>query len=573
MSHVPEPAPTIDSSHGRGAANPVSANSRGDGAVQASPQIGFELSGVSGFTTETARLLRRRLTAYTAISLVLVVLGLLSTIHGGLSMTPMRVSVLAVLLTAFLLLRSGRKLSIRPLRWIELTCFLAIIVQISILSWIRIESSAAAGDVGESLIASQFSLTLFCLAILTYGLFIPNTWRRACIVLLPVSLVPLALRLVLQSFNPDVAAISQSVQWNKPIPETLVAAGIAIYGSHVIHGVRQEAFQAKQLGQYVLKELLGTGGMGAVYLAEHRMLKRPCAIKLVQAGSGVSESVIERFEQEVQSTALLSHWNSIEVYDYGRTEDGTFFYVMELLPGADLQKIVQRFGTLPPSRCVHFLMQMCDALQEAHGRGLVHRDIKPGNIFAAERGGVFDVGKLLDFGLVRQTASGSGSGNGFAGTPAYMSPEQALSYDGVDCRVDIYSLGAVGFFLLTGRPPFVDDSISKVLLQHRTAPVPAMKDWNDDVPSDLEAVLRRCLEKKPESRYSDVTQLRDALANCADAGRWTPEDARQWWLQHNPQSLTFDSEITRGESQKQQPTIAKTMDLPAPDADLTATRP
>jgi serine/threonine-protein kinase len=316
-----------------------------------------------------------------------------------------------------------------------------------------------------------------------------------------------------------------------------LAAGVALYGTHLITGLRREAFEAKQLGQYRLGQLIGRGGMGAVYLGEHLMLKRPCAIKVIRPDQVTDPTALARFEREVQSMARLTHGNTVEVYDYGRTDDGTFYYVMEYLPGLSLADLVERYGPLPPGRAVHFLRQTCAALEEAHSVGLLHRDIKPGNLFAAERGGVFDVLKLLDFGLVK-TIEGNDSVKltqvGLvAGTPDFMSPEQATGEPRLDARSDVYAVGAVGYFLLTGRPPFVRDSAFAVLIAHARDPLTPPSSARPDLPADLEAVLLKCLAKKPADRFATAEALEEALAACAYAAEWSPREAAQWWRDHD----------------------------------------
>jgi eukaryotic-like serine/threonine-protein kinase len=237
-----------------------------------------------------------------------------------------------------------------------------------------------------------------------------------------------------------------------------------------INTLRTEAYRAKQLGQYKLKRLIGSGGMGDVYLAEHQLMKRPCAIKVIRAEKAGDPKVLARFEREVQATAKLSHWNSIDIFDYGRADDGTFYYVMEFLPGMNLAELIRRYGPMPASRVIHLVRQACDALQEAHEVGLVHRDIKPANIFAAVRGGQYDVAKLLDFGLAKPVANleedqitQEGT---ITGSPLYMSPEQAVGDREPDARSDIYAMGAVIYYLLTGKPPFDDERPMKVLIAH-----------------------------------------------------------------------------------------------------------
>jgi serine/threonine-protein kinase len=267
------------------------------------------------------------------------------------------------------------------------------------------------------------------------------------------------------------------------------------------------------------------------------MLKRPCAVKLIRPEQAGDRQVLARFEREVQMTARLSHWNTIEIYDYGRTEEGTFFYVMEYLPGLSLEELLDRHGPLPAERVVHLLRQTCQGLREAHGIGLIHRDIKPGNIFVAQRGGLYDVAKLLDFGLVKRltavdstrlTAEGS-----ISGTPLFMSPEQARGLDDIDARSDIYSLGAVGYMLLTGRPPFDGKSpVDVIVALSHDDPVPPSK-VQPQVPADLESVILRCLAKNPADRFPDAESLEQALAECGVAGQWTQSDAARWWGEHN----------------------------------------
>lgn len=371
----------------------------------------------------------------------------------------------------------------------------------------------------------------------TYTLFIPNSSRRAALVLGGMCAAPLA-TLAMDALFPLMGVDLARVPYVGSAFAGLVLMmglcyGTCVYGTHMINHLRQEAIAARQLGQYRLRRLLGEGGMGEVYLAEHQMLKRPCAIKVIRHSKAKDPRALARFEREVQAIARLTHWNTVEIFDYGRTDDGTFFYVMEYLPGLSLAEIVEHDGPMPPGRVIHLLQQTCDALAEAHAMGLVHRDIKPGNIFAAQRGGVFDVAKLLDFGLVKPL---DGSVNleitqegTLTGSPLFMSPEQAVGDPDPDARGDIYSLGAVAYYLLTGRPVFDRDKPIKVLLAHAQETPQPPSVLRPDLPADLEAVVMRCLEKRPEDRYQDVLSLRAALMACASAGTWTREDAARWW--------------------------------------------
>jgi serine/threonine-protein kinase len=294
----------------------------------------------------------------------------------------------------------------------------------------------------------------------------------------------------------------------------------------MVGALRREAFEARRLGQYRLLRLIGSGGMGDVYLAEHRMMKRPCAIKVIHPSKADDPQALARFEREVHATAQLSHWNSIEIFDYGRAEDGTFYYVMEYLPGLSLSQLVERHGPLCPARVVFLLAQVCDALAEAHSAGLIHRDIKPGNIFSAVRGGQYDVAKLLDFGLAKVELTQAGS---ITGSPLYMSPEQALGDTEPDARSDIYSVGAVAYFLLTGAPPFTNAQPLKVILAHVSQDVVAPSRLRPEIPLDVEAIVLRCLAKQPADRFQDVASLASALAECCVAGQWNRERAADWW--------------------------------------------
>ncbi|MHC5538081.1 serine/threonine-protein kinase, partial [Singulisphaera rosea] len=275
------------------------------------------------------------------------------------------------------------------------------------------------------------------------------------------------------------------------------------------------------------------GGMGEVYLAEHRLLKRPCALKLIRPGSVGDPRAIARFEREVRLTATLSNPNTVEIYDYGRTKDGTYYYVMEYLPGLSLAGLVETFGPLPAGRVVFLLRQVCRALSEAHAAGLIHRDIKPSNIFASRRGGIDDVAKLLDFGLVLARSGSENpqlSGEGqVLGTPLFMSPEQATGDVEIDARSDIYSLGAVAYFLLTGHPPFEKDDGIRVLIAHAKDPVTPPSELVQGIPEDLERVVLTCLAKAVDDRFVDARALEKAFARCACARNWDEEHASRWW--------------------------------------------
>lgn len=394
------------------------------------------------------------------------------------------------------------------------------------------------------------------LLIFTYTVLIPNTWQRAAMMIVPISLIPIGLALSAR-LTEDFTAVMQSdpshhIAMFRICLGMIWGAAIAIWGAWSIRSLRREAFEARKMGQYQLKKLLGRGGMGEVYLAVHRMLKRPCALKLIRPDVADIRRNLKRFEREVQSTARLTHWNTIEIFDYGNTEDGIFYYVMEYLPGMNLDEVVRMNGPLPANRVVYLLKQVCEALAEAHGQGLIHRDIKPANIFSARRGGMYDVAKLLDFGLVRQTgldARPDGQDDDFTregsitGSPLYMSPEQALS-EVPDERSDIYSLGGVAYYLTTGRPPFLYDNAMRVILSHaRDVPTPP-SELNPKLPPELEQVIMKCLEKKPEDRFPNVRLLQEALIDCERDDVWNAEKAAHWWKHHGcPYKKKLDAEV------------------------------
>lgn len=374
---------------------------------------------------------------------------------------------------------------------------------------------------------------MWLLLIYTYATLMPNDWRKTAAVVGVFAALPIGMMLVDAFLHDEVRhCLSVHDELSPLLMLIVIGAGGAVFSAQTICGLRHEAYEARQLGQYRLIRLLGSGGMGEVYEAEHQLLKRPCAVKLIRADKAGDARSLARFEREVQTTAKLSHWNTIEIFDYGRTAEGTFYYAMEYLPGLSIADLVNRHGPLPPERVVYLLEQVCDALHEAHALGLVHRDIKPANIFAAQRGGVFDVAKVLDFGLVKTAAreplhlTQEGT---ITGSPLFMSPEQALGEDEPDARSDIYSLGAVAYFMLTGRPPFDAERPILVLMAHAKEPPAPPSQWRPEVPNDLEQVVLRCLAKRPDERFPDVQSLQAALAACQVSGRWTRADAAQWW--------------------------------------------
>jgi len=303
--------------------------------------------------------------------------------------------------------------------------------------------------------------------------------------------------------------------------------------SRVIYGLRREVRTAMRLGQYQLGRKLGEGGMGIVHEATHLMLRRPTAVKLLPVEK-VGERTVARFEREVQQTSRLEHPNSVRIYDYGRTPEGQFYYAMEYLDGVTLEQLVAREGPLPEARAAHILAQAAHALAEAHALGLVHRDVKPANLMICDRGRIPDTVKVLDFGLVKVTDEPEAGldlthANAIVGTPQYLAPEAITDASAVGPASDVYALGGVAFFLVTGRHVFTGRSVVEVCAQHLNAPAPRPSEvLGRPVDPDYEALVAHCLEKDPGARPRDGAELADAIERLQLAG-WTTADARAWW--------------------------------------------
>jgi serine/threonine-protein kinase len=451
-----------------------------------------------------------------------------------------RLVIIAVWTAITAVLASRRPLSLRQLRVLELVGFgvMLVIYGWGMYTFFRSDALWGYAAMGQDgiLVLAVAAVGVWSFLIMLYCLFIPNTWRRCATVVAAIALTPFLAGAVAGFGPPDVAVSARvSFQLNFGFGLLLISI-VGIFGSHKISTLQRRAIEAeaRKLGPYQLNKRLGAGGMGEVYLAEHMLLKRPCAVKLIRPDRAGNPTELRRFEREVKATAALTHPNTIQVFDYGTAEDGTFYYAMEYLPGLNLEQLVEQHGPLPPARAVHLLRQLCGALQEAHAAGLIHRDIKPGNVIVGVRGGRHDVAKLLDFGLARAVSAGPDETRltqegAIAGTPAFMSPEQAGGLENLDGRSDIYSLGALAYFLLAGQPPFASRPMIQVLLAHISEPPKPLTEHRPDTPADLEAVVLRCLAKDPAQRYPDVQSLDSALAGCAAAGAWTEAEAAAWW--------------------------------------------
>ena len=408
-------------------------------------------------------------------------------------------------------------------------------------------SAVSYGLMGTELPVDVLRPDLIVVLAMNFGMmaravFVPSTAARTLVLTALVGIPVVGLSYVglqreafsvLQPFVPHplplAATVDSAVWW------TLTVA-LCTVTSRVLYGLRQEVRAARQLGQYVLEEKLGEGGMGVVYRAHHAMLRRPTAVKLLPADKS-GENTIARFEREVRLTARLAHPNTVTVYDYGRTPEGVFYYAMELLEGANLREVVDVGGPLQAGRVLRVLEQVASSLVEAHGIGLIHRDIKPANVLLCELAGVPDVAKVVDFGLVKEVDRGDDasltSAGTLTGTPLYMAPEAITSPESLDARSDLYALGAVGYYLLVGADVFTGRSVVEVCGHHlHSQPVPPSERGRGAVPSDLEALLLSCLSKKPEDRPDSAAELRRRLRACQSFGSWTEEAAREWWSQH-----------------------------------------
>jgi len=384
------------------------------------------------------------------------------------------------------------------------------------------------------------AISWVCVTIVIWPAIAPSSPRKTLIAALAAATtIPLAIWYGL-TVHPVADASWFMLLWL--ILPGYVCAALAVVPANVIRGLGKQVTRARELGSYQLEEQIGKGGMGEVYRAKHRLLARPAAVKLISPaalrGASPDENriVIERFRREAEAAATLRSPHTIELYDYGVAEDGTFYYVMELLDGIDFQQLVAQHGPLPPERVIHLISQACDSLGEAHLAGLVHRDVKPSNILACRMGLAADYVKVLDFGLVKHDAKHSSneveitSAGAVSGTPAYMAPESVSGIGAVGPAADVYALGCVAYWLLTGHTVFKAANATMMMMQHVTnAPVPPSLKAPHPVPRDLEEIVMRCLAKDPAERPSDAAVLAEMLSRCRVALPWTDSRAHEWW--------------------------------------------
>ncbi|MBW2547915.1 MAG: serine/threonine protein kinase [Deltaproteobacteria bacterium] len=411
--------------------------------------------------------------------------------------------------------------------------------------------------------------------ILARSIFVPCTGRRTLMLGIIFGTVLLscvyvvALGLNLEKWSTLHPELSQMTTAGAALGITMEIAvwwvlttALATGTSFVIYGLRRRVRDAEQLGQYRLEEKIGEGGMGAVYRARHAFLRRPTAVKLLPPEKAGADN-LRRFEQEVQLTASLTHPNTITIFDYGHTSDGIFYYAMEYVDGLILSDLVARSGPQDPGRVIDLMRQTASALVEAHGIGLVHRDVKPSNIMVHllhPHGGAGDCVKVLDFGLVKEVRQEGGidltNEANVSGTPQYMAPEAITTPNSVDARADLYALGAVAYYLLTGTHLFTGQSIVEVCSHHlHSTPEPLSSRLGKPIAPDLEQLVLSCLEKDPSDRPQSAFELEQRLSQCANGSPWTSDDARRWWAAYGEPSpsishrddervLTIDLQLT-----------------------------
>jgi len=414
--------------------------------------------------------------------------------------------------------------------------------------------------------------------ILFYPAIVPNTPKKTLVTsLLAASMEPLALGLsYLRGVQVDLNAFY--LLWN--FLPNYISAFLVVIPVKIIHGLGQQVRRARELGSYRLEEQLGKGGMGEVFRATHQMLARPAAVKLIRSeilGSSspsAARVIMERFRREAEAAASLRSPHTINLYDFGASHDGTFFLVMEMLDGLDLETLVERFGPVPPERAVYLLRQVCESLEEAHTRGLIHRDIKPSNIFTCRMGLAVDFVKVLDFGLVKamgeqdREATLLTAPDSTTGTPAYIAPEMVRGDGAVDHRVDIYTLGCVGYWLLTGRLVFQAPNAIQLMYQHANAtPIPPSQRSELEIPRELDSVILACLAKLPEDRPQTAGELSHRLAAAVNGDGWTEEHAHRWWDRHHPECAQQPCECEKRMLTKTMEAPWEPVETPTPELD------
>ena len=467
-------------------------------------------------------LLRRRLLVFVGLGVWgagLYVLGRLLDLPsvraapGGLELLAVAGGLLVVAGTSFGLLLVNRNLSVRRLRAIELVGLAALCAQAAANTLVPVPELLLHPDAGTY--PANNDIFLWFLTVTLYGVLIPNTLRRAARMTAGITALAAGVMLVAWS-RYDLPASGWRMWLTNLVVFQGVAAGLMVFNSARLDEYRRAA--ARQVGHYRLTRPLGVGGMGEVFLAEHTLLKRPCAVKLIRPDKQAAPGMSKRFEREVAAATRLTHPAAVQVYDFGREADGTLYYVMEYLPGLTLEQAVRGGGPLSPQLVARVVREVAGALADAHAHGLVHRDVKPGNVMLCRLGGRSDAVKLLDFGLVADLSGADTrvtQAGGLLGTPGYMAPEQCRGDPDVGPAADLYALGATAYFLLAGRPPFESPTPLGLLHLHQTAAPPPLAELAPGVPPALAAVVHRLLAKHPADRFPDAPAVAAAVSPAA----------------------------------------------------------
>ncbi len=458
------------------------------------------------------------------IGVGVTVLAITATVRSLSLLSALPTIVIAATTVGVALTQDGR-----ALRGLEVALFASAA---ALLVGVAVDADNAAAAWQESALWSA-------VLVFAYGALVPNPRWRAIIGIAVLAMPPVLLLATWSAREPAAYRVVVSGGVASTLIILAVAALVAMAANALMTALLDLTVRTREADMYRLVDKIGAGGMGEIWRAQHRRLSRTAAIKLIRPDllGNDRESVaatICRFELEAKSTAQLRSPNTVEVYDFGTTQNGTFYYVMEYLDGLDLAQLVDQFGPLPAARAIYLLEQVCQSLGDAHDNRLIHRDVKPANIFASRMGTAYDHVKVLDFGLARpieQTdVGGISEPDRVLGTPGYMAPELVTDSGQVDARVDVYAVGCVGYFLLTGDMVFDAENAMAMAIAHATEePSSPTQSTDNPVPADLETIVMRCLAKRPDDRYADCHELARALRGCAAHGEWTSEHARAWW--------------------------------------------
>jgi serine/threonine-protein kinase len=470
-----------------------------------------------------------------------IVLGLLTslspTAFGRSPFTDSEWAVTLIIVSSLTVFGITRIRRIEPLSFVDISLAYELVMALA-FAWLR------HGNRWDPPNTMPNGISPVCLVVILFPLMVPAPVRKS-----------LATGFAAATMEIGVIFILAATAGN-PLPElfpfiafcapNFACVALSAIPLRALARMARDVEKAKEMGSYRLTEKLGEGGMGEVWRAEHRMLARPAAIKLVNVERLAREpeertQVLRRFEREAQATAALFSQHTIDVFDFGVTPDGVFYYVMELLDGLDLDSLITRYGPMSPERVVHVLSQVCDSLGDAHLSGVIHRDVKPANIYLCRYGHQVDFAKVLDFGLVKLSGDLRGDAakltveGTVAGTPAFIAPEAALGADEVDARADIYAMGCVAYWMLTGQLVFENDSPMQTLIDHvHTDPVPPSQRVETPIPEALEALVLSCLAKEPADRPASAEHLKERLGHIELESAWTPERAERWWDRHLP---------------------------------------